>query len=270
MKVITTLAIIIIIIVLLVLLGLQIKPKPFPAYPQKEPPLTTVDLPEGLPAPVERFYKTLYGDQLPLITSAVISGRADMRVMGIRFPARFRFTHDAGQDYRHYIEATIFGLPIMKVNESYLDNKGRMELPVGIIENEPKIDESANLGLWAETLWLPSLWITDERVRWEAIDENTAYLIVPFGEEENTFTIRFDPQSGMITEMEAMRYRDADDEQRIPWVDRMEKWGQVASKNTLEIGSITWMDEGTPWATFYVEELLYNVDVEAYLRQKGI
>ena len=30
-------------------------------------------LPAGLPAPVERFYRTLYGDRIPVITSAVIT-----------------------------------------------------------------------------------------------------------------------------------------------------------------------------------------------------
>ncbi len=67
---------------------------------------------------MERFYRAIYGDRIPVIESAVISGRAQLRVFGITFPARFRFTHVAGKDYRHCIEATIFGLSIMKVNET--------------------------------------------------------------------------------------------------------------------------------------------------------
>jgi hypothetical protein len=41
-------------------LGLQIKPRSFPPYPEKTPPLKTIPLPAGLPAPVERFYRTVY------------------------------------------------------------------------------------------------------------------------------------------------------------------------------------------------------------------
>ncbi len=37
----------------------------------------------------------------------------------------------AGHGYRHYIEATVFGYPVMKVNEYYFDGKARMELPEG-------------------------------------------------------------------------------------------------------------------------------------------
>jgi hypothetical protein len=55
----------------------------------------------------------------------------------------FRFTYLAGQGYHHYIETTVFGYPVMKVNEWYLDNKACMELPVGVVENEPKIDQAA-------------------------------------------------------------------------------------------------------------------------------
>jgi hypothetical protein len=112
---------IIIALVVLVLAGwlrLKVKPKPFAPYPSQTPQLENIPLPDGLPAAVERFYQAIYGDRIPNIESAVISGRAQMRMFGITFPARFRFTHIAGQDYRHYIEATIFGLPIMKVNET--------------------------------------------------------------------------------------------------------------------------------------------------------
>lgn len=83
--------------------------------------------------------------------------------MGVRFPARFRFTHTAGQGYRHYIEAALFGLPVLRVNETYLDGRARLELPFGVVENEPKIDSAANLGLWAESIWLPSIRVTDPR-----------------------------------------------------------------------------------------------------------
>jgi hypothetical protein len=96
---------------------LRIQPAPLPAFPQQAGQLETIPLPEDIPAPVERFYRQAYGENVSVIESFVVTGRAKMRIMGISFPARFRFTHIAGQDYRHYIETTIFGLPLMKVNE---------------------------------------------------------------------------------------------------------------------------------------------------------
>ena len=86
-------------LIALVVIGLQIKPAPFTAFAQTSAKLETVPLPSGLPAPVERFYRKIYGDNSPIITSAVITGRATLRIAGIQFPARFRFIHAAGHDY---------------------------------------------------------------------------------------------------------------------------------------------------------------------------
>ena len=250
-------------------LGLQVKPKPFPAYPERTPALNTIELPADLPAPVARYYKTIVGDQIPVIESAVITGRAKLRFFGLCFPARFRFVHIAGQDYRHYIEATLFGYPVMKVNEWYLDGNARMELPVGVIENEPKIDMAANLALWGESVWLPSLLITDPRVRWEAIDDTTARLVVPFGDEEDAFAVTFDPQTGLIHTMEAMRYREATDEVKIPWRNEPLGWQTFHGIKIPSPAAVTWLDEGTPWSVWTIEDVVYNVDVSEFVMGRG-
>lgn len=193
---------------------------PFPAFAQPEGEHATVPLPKGLPAPVDRFYRTLYGDEIPVITSAVISGRASLRIMGIPMQGRFRFTHDAGQGYHHYIETTLFGLPLMQVNEHFLDDRARLELPFGVTENEPKVDQAANLSLWAESIWFPAIFLTDLRVRWEAVDEVTAMLVVPFGNDEERLLVRFDPATGLVQLFEAMRYKAADSAGKTLWLNQ--------------------------------------------------
>jgi hypothetical protein len=105
--------------------------------------------------------------------------------------------------YCHYIEATLFGLLLLKVNEYYVHDQERMVFPWGVQEGNPKLDQGGNLGMWAEMLrWLPASLLTDPRVRWEPVDDETALLVVPFKVGQARFVVRFDPTSGQI------RYND--------------------------------------------------------------
>lgn len=261
-----------ILIVALLAVALRIQPRGFPPYPgaAKSPDWERVPLRVDLPAPARRYFEKLFPDGVPLITSAVISGKATLR-LGLPLPARFRFTHDAGKDYRHYIEVVIFGYPLFKVNERFWDGKGRMELPFATYEDTRELNSAANLGLWGESIWLPSIWLTDSRVRWEAIDDQSCRLIVPFGAESDSFTVRFDPQTGMIDTLTAMRHRDAAPGAKlIGWQNKVLEWRIFHGIAAPKVASVQWLDQSKPWALWTIEEVAYNVDVTEYVRAKGI
>jgi hypothetical protein len=249
-------------VMLLGWLGLQVKPSPFPPLSETGSQPQAVPLPDGLPAPVERFFQELYGDRVPVIDSAVISGRGRLRIRGITFPARFRFTHQGGETYRHDIEVTFFGLTLMQVKEVYESGDARLELPFGVSEGS-RVDQGANLALWAEAIWFPSIWVTDPQVTWEPIDGETAVLVVPYrddGEKVQRLLVRFGPDTGMLRFLESMRYRGEESEEKTLWINEVTTWGTLRGETVATNAEVTWFDEGTPWAVFDVEEIVYNPD----------
>ena len=254
-------------------LGLQIQPQPFPDYSaSKNQQRETISLPGGLPKPVEHFYRVLYGDEIPVIKSVVIQGRGTIKpFMNIPIPIRFIFVHNSGKDYRHYFEATLFGIPIIKLNEGYIDGKSFFISPWGNYYDKPNANQGANLVVWAEAILFPSLWITDQRVHWEPVDDHTALLYVPYEDGEENFIVRFNPQTGRIDMMESMRYREIEQGQpKILWITRSEESSTIDDMDIRVTISVEWLDQGKPWAYFNIEEQDINIDVTEMLNEAAI
>jgi hypothetical protein len=245
--------------------GLRVTPRPFDSSDHEASEPSSASLPEGLPPPVERFYREVYGDEVPVISTAVVSGRGTMRVAGVTLPVRFRFTHATGQAYRHEIETTLYGIRLLTIDETFLDGAARLELPFGVSEG-PNIDQGANLALWAEAVWMPSVWVTDPQVRWEAVDQQTALLVVPYDEQEERFVARFDPETGLLRLLESMRFKGEDDVARTLWLNDVVSWGELGGRIVPIETELTWFDEGSPWARLTTEDIRYDVELTDDLR----
>jgi hypothetical protein len=100
------------------------------------------------------------------------------------------------------------------------------------------------------------------------VDEQSAVLVVPYGDREQRLLVRFNRDTGMVEFMEAMRYRD-NPEQKILWICQSLDWSSVNGYTLAAKGTITWFDQGRPWAVFHVEDVVYNVAVNEYIRARG-
>ena len=137
-------------------------------------------------------------------------------------------------------------------------------------QDDPNTNQGANLALWAEGGWFPSLWVSDPRVRWRAVDEHTAILYVPFENNNESFVVRFNPHTGFVDTLEAMRYREpGEGKPKILWVTRNEPGTFFPGTKISAVGSAIWLDQGKPWAAFKVEEMGINLDVSAYIHKRG-
>ena len=244
--------------------------KSFPAHPEPARLTEFVPLPDDLPAPVRRHFRAVIGERVPVITSAVLTGRAQMWVKGLKLPVRFRMVHQAGRGHRHYFEVMFLSWPILKINEWNLDGKARLELPGSTVDNQPKTNSAASLGMWAEQFtWLPSVLITDPRVHWETLDADTARVIVPSPEGEDAMTLHFDPTTGLLRRLEALRWREETDAVKQPWRGEVTGWTAFHGLKVANPSELMWVNDGKPWAVWHIEDVAYNVDVREYIRASG-
>jgi hypothetical protein len=242
--------------------GLQVSPSNLPSPVDVPQDLGTVEVPPDLPAPVRRYFQAVLGDQAPRIESLVVCGRARAN-FGFWLPLRYRLVHRPGYEFERYMEVTWFGLPVLKAIDRYVDGVG-MTGPVGKAAIGPAIDQGANMVLWAEAPLMPSLWLTDSRIRWEAIDDTTARLFFPFGEEEDELMVYFDPESGLVAWMSALRYRD-EQSGKIPWRVDFTSWQTINGVKLPARITVTWEDQGKPWSYWDFEGIYWNVDISKTL-----
>lgn len=252
-------------ILIFIFLGFQIKPKSFLLPKLEQLQNRYMQPPSGLPEPVAHFYQTIYGEEVPIIESVVINGRGRIKPFGIWLPARFIMVHHTGYHYRHYFEATFFGFPFLRVDEGYLDQVSYFESPMGSHHDDPNTNQAANLALWAEAGWFPSVWLSDSRARWTPVDAHTATLHVPFETTEDHLIMRFSPRSGLLEVTEAMRYKHPGDKEKVLWITHQE-----TRPDGQTISYVTWHDDGKPWAELEIEEMYFNLQVDDFLKKRGV
>ncbi len=251
-------------------LGLQVKASRFPALTAGNAPRMN-SIPEGLPAPVERFARAVFGDNLPEVQSAMVLGRAQLAPTGMPMPTRFRFYYDAARSsHYHDIQVTWFNLTFMRIHERNLEGHTNLDLAlIGKVDDQPNTNRAAIQGYWSEVLaWVPSIALTDPRVRWEAVDDTTARLYLPGLVDEEAFTVRFDANNGLISEIETMRYQSEDNAERWRWFNRILEWGVVDGMR-VPVRSQTQWRQDAPWATWEIEQVVLNIDVSSRLAQFG-
>ena len=53
-----------------------------------------------------------------------------------------------------------------------------------------------------------------------------------------------------------MRYRDAGDEKTILWINEVLGWKDVDGWRIPVPATVTWLDQGLPWSTWWMEEVI--------------
>ena len=167
---------------------------------------------EGLPAPVQRYFRAVLTDGQPIIATATINMTGSMNLSATveqwkPFTSLQRVvTRRPGFLWDARV-AMFPGIPAC-VEDSYIAGHGRLIakvfglLKVADLQGEGEIARGEFMRYFAESPWYPTALLPSQGVRWEAVDDNSASAIIVDGRINLGLLFRFN-DAGLITSVHA-------------------------------------------------------------------
>ncbi|MFB0545508.1 MAG: DUF6544 family protein, partial [Anaerolineae bacterium] len=121
-----------------------------------------------------------------------------------------------GRTFVWEAELKWFGFTILRGKDEFVGGKGRMVIGGQVAEGEG-FDQADNQRIWHESFWMPAALAEDSRVRWEAVDDTTVKMFIPYKDGEDELRLKFDPQTHLLTDLFSKRYSSDDQEMRPYW-----------------------------------------------------
>ncbi|MEO8808578.1 MAG: DUF6544 family protein [Burkholderiaceae bacterium] len=168
---------------------------------------------DGLPAPVQRYFRAVLKDGQPLIAAATfeLAGTINMSATGGEqwkpFTSSQRaVTHRPGFLWNGRV-SILPGLAA-RVHDSYIDGVGALHaamlglVTVAEVQGGGEIARGELMRYFAEMAWYPTALLPSQGVRWEAVDDRSANATLVDGPITLTLLFRFG-ESGLITSVHA-------------------------------------------------------------------
>ncbi|MBN1284607.1 MAG: hypothetical protein JXB47_04345 [Anaerolineae bacterium] len=191
--------------------GLKVPPAPFPPPDDAGRDLDAVDLPDGLPDPVLRYYRAVA--LFPRVTSVYASGRGRRRIVAGRLPAwapvRWRLYLEPGGQFRREIDFAWLGQPVIRRRDEIIDGAAKTVVGGQTLTGDA-VHRAGHTTLWVYTLaFCPTALLTLPGVEWEPVDGATARLHIPqIDSHAPPFTLFFDPASSALTRVYTGRFHE--------------------------------------------------------------
>jgi hypothetical protein len=209
---------------------------------------------EGLPAPVQRFFRTVLKDRQAIVAAVKLSQQGQFNLNELEdkwnpfIATQLVITQRLGFDWDARIQMAP-GLNAF-VHDTYLLGKGSLHasllglFTVAKMSGAPENNQGELLRFFAEALWYPTALLPSQGVRWEAIDDNAARATVTDSAITVSAVFQFNAEGTIATFRADARYRDK--LTAMPWSGRF--W-DYAVRNGMLIpleGEVGWeYPEGT-------------------------
>lgn len=223
---------------------------------------------EGLPEPVQRFFRTVIKDGQAIVSAVKLSQQGLFNMSETEnkwspFTAtQFVTTQRLGFDW----DARIQMAPGVNafVHDTYLLGEGSLHasllglFTVADVRGAPENNQGELLRFFAEATWYPTALLPSQGVRWEAIDDTSARATLTDGATTVSLVFQFNAEGAIATCRAEARYRDK--VTAMPWSGRF--W-EYSVRNGMLIpleGEVGWeYPEGT---RLYFKGRITEIDYE--------
>lgn len=209
---------------------------------------------EGLPVPVQRFFRTVLKDGQAIVAAVKLDqqGQFNLNEMEDKWnpftATQLVITQRLGFDW----DARIQMAPGLKVfvNDAYVLGEGNLHaslfglFTVAKMYDTPELNQGELLRFFAEAAWYPTALLPSQGVRWEAIDDTSARATLTYGATTVSLVFQFNAEGTIATVRAEARYRDK--LTAMPWGGR---FGEYSVRSGMLIpleGEVGWEHpEGT-------------------------
>ena len=208
---------------------------------------------EGLPAPVQRYFRSVLQDGQPMVSGARVRHEGTFN-MGEGTENNWKpFTSDQvvvtrrpGFDWDGRV-AMMPGLPV-RVHDAYVAGEGILHasllglFTVVDMRGRGEVAEGELMRFFAEATWYPTALLPSQGVRWEAVDDRSAHATLEEGDISLTMIFTFD-QRGLIETVSAEARGRAVGDKIVPtpWRGRFWDYEERGGMLVPTSGEVAWL-----------------------------
>ncbi len=206
----------------------------------------------GLPAPVQRYFRTALKDGQPIVAAVSVehAGTFNMSETAEQwkpFTSKQRvITQRPGFDWDARI-MMLPGLPV-HVHDAYIAGIGMLRgavfglIPVVNMADTPEMARGELIRFFAEAAWYPTALLPSQGMRWEAVDDWSARATLTDGKLAVTLTFRF-LGDGLIDTVRAEARERVMDAKTVtaPWQGRFSNYAVRDGMHVPLYGEVAWI-----------------------------
>ncbi len=227
---------------------------------------------EGLPAPVQRYFRTVLKEEQPLVAAVSIehTGTFNMSETGEEWKP-FSSTQGVTIQRPGFVwDARIRMAPGMTVHvhDAYVSGEGVLTAKLfGLLTvmkqpSTPELAPGELMRFFAEAAWYPTALLPSQGVAWEAIDDARASATLTDGTTTVKLVFQFDSQ-GLISSVRSDgRYREVDGVQVLtPWQGRFGDYEMREGMLVPLDGEVEWLlaDGPKPYWRGRIQRIQYEL-----------